>query len=77
MDQAKSSLQNEVSTSDITFIRLKEVLAICGRSRSSVYAAIKQGAFPAPIKLSAHSTGWIKSEVLAWAASRVTASRSP
>lgn len=31
---------------DIQLIRLKEVMAICGKSRSSVYDAIKRGAFP-------------------------------
>ena len=36
---------------DVRFIRLKEVLAICGKSRSSVYEAIKKGEFPRPIKL--------------------------
>jgi hypothetical protein len=36
---------------DVRFIRLKEVLAICGMSRSSVYESIKKGAFPAPVKL--------------------------
>jgi predicted DNA-binding transcriptional regulator AlpA len=34
---------------EIRFIRLKEVLAICGKSRSSVYDAIKKGNFhPGP-----------------------------
>ncbi len=28
---------------DVRFLRLKEVLAICGKSRSSVYDAIKKG----------------------------------
>ena len=48
---------------DIRFIRLKEVMAICGKSRSSVYDAIKRGAFPRPVKLQGQSTAWIKSEV--------------
>jgi prophage regulatory protein len=30
----------------VQFIRLKEVLAICGRSRSSIYEAIKKRKFP-------------------------------
>lgn len=29
-------------------IRLNEVLTICGKSRSSLYEAIKEGKFPAP-----------------------------
>ena len=31
---------------DVRFLRLKEMLAICGKSRSSVYDAIKKGDFP-------------------------------
>lgn len=64
------------SQPEIRFIRLPEVLALCGKSRSSIYAAIKKGEFPAPVKLSVRSSAWIKSEIAAWAEARVTASRS-
>ncbi|PHV37873.1 AlpA family transcriptional regulator [Janthinobacterium sp. BJB304] len=36
--------------------RMGEVLATCGKSRSSVYAKIKEGTFPAPIKLQGRSS---------------------
>jgi prophage regulatory protein len=64
------------SSPEIGFIRLPEVLALSGKSRSSIYAAIKRGEFPAPVKLSTRSSAWIRSEVAAWAASRVKASRA-
>lgn len=51
---------------EIRFIRLKEVLAICGKSRSSVYDAIKKGRFPKPVKLHGRSTAWVRSEVEQW-----------
>lgn len=51
---------------DVRVIRIKEVLAICGKSRSSVYELIQKGAFPAPVKLGGRSSGWVKAEVLAW-----------
>lgn len=60
---------------DIRFIRLKEVIAICGKSRSSVYDAIKRGAFPRPVKLQGRSAAWIKSEVEQWAVQCIRASR--
>lgn len=60
---------------DIRFIRLKEVMAICGKSRSSVYDAIKRGAFPKPVKLQGRSAAWIKSEVEQWAVQCIRASR--
>ena len=63
------------SSSDLCFIRLKEVLSICGKSRSSVYASIKKGDFPAPIKVGGRSSAWVKSEVLQWARRCIACSR--
>ena len=51
---------------ELRLIRLKEVLAICGISRSSVYDAIKKGEFPAPVKLCGRSSAWVWSEVILW-----------
>jgi prophage regulatory protein len=64
------------SRQEIRFMRLPEVLALCGKSRSSIYAAIKKGEFPAPVKLSTRSSAWIRSEIAAWAELRVKASRA-
>ncbi|MFS2024857.1 helix-turn-helix transcriptional regulator [Massilia sp. CT11-137] len=42
---------------------MKKVLAICDKSRSSVYGAIKKGIVPCtPIKLQGRSSAWIMSE---------------
>jgi prophage regulatory protein len=60
---------------EIRFIRLKEMLAICGKSRSSVYDAIKKGDFPKPVKLQGRSSAWIKSEVEQWAVQCIRTSR--
>jgi prophage regulatory protein len=60
---------------DVRFIRLKEVLSICGKSRSSVYEAIKKGDFPKPVKLHGRSSAWIKSEVEQWAVECIRSSR--
>ena len=59
----------------VQLIRLKEVLAICGRSRSSIYEAIKKGNFPKPVKLQGRSSAWIRSEVERWAVQCIRASR--
>lgn len=60
---------------EIQFIRLKEVLTISGRSRSSIYEAIKKGTFPKPVKLHGRSSAWIRCEVEQWAVQCVRASR--
>lgn len=59
----------------VQFIRLKEVLAICGKSRSSIYEAIKNGRFPKPVKLQGNSSAWIRSEIEQWAVQCIRASR--
>lgn len=49
-----------------TILRRKDVECITGLSRSSIYAGIKDGSFPAPIRLSAKSVGWLASEIEEW-----------
>jgi prophage regulatory protein len=51
---------------EVRLIRMKEVSAICGLSKSSIYEAIKHSGFPKPIRVYGRSTVWIKSEVLQW-----------
>jgi prophage regulatory protein len=53
-------------------IRLREVLAKTGRSRSAVYA---DPTFPRVIKLSARASAWLEVEIDAWIAERVAESR--
>jgi prophage regulatory protein len=75
MKKDESPVTNPNVSAELRLIRLKEVLAICGKSRSSVYEAIKKGDFPSPVKLRGRSSAWIKSEVLQWAEACVRASR--
>jgi prophage regulatory protein len=49
-------------------IRLPELMAITGLSRSTIYARMAENAFPAPVKLGARSVGWIASRVDAFIA---------
>lgn len=51
-------------------IRIDEVLRICGFSRSSLYASIQKGEFPAQVKLSKKASAWVYSEVTAWVSAR-------
>jgi len=57
------------------FLKLREVMAMCRLSRSSIYGAIRKGQFPAQIKLSERSSAWIRSEVAAWSDARIDAAR--
>lgn len=59
----------------LVILRRNQVEARTGLSRSSIYAAIKAGAFPAPIALGEKSVGWLEHEIDGWIAVRVALSR--
>jgi prophage regulatory protein len=61
---------------DMSFLRLPEVKAFTGLSRSSLYTLIRERGFPAPVRLGRRTVAWVRSEVKQWAAERVNASRS-
>ena len=58
------------------FIRLPEVIARTGLKRSSIYAAMQAGTFPAQIPLGERAVGWEESEVSAWIESRIQSARN-
>jgi prophage regulatory protein len=47
-------------------IRLKEVIAICGMSRSRIYQYINEDKFPASVSLGGRSIGFVESEINQW-----------
>ncbi len=53
-------------------IRMKEVLKICGMSRTSLYREVKAQKFPSPVKLSARSVAWLENEVNEWINARTS-----
>lgn len=67
---------DEGSHEDVSFLRLPEVKAVTGLSKTSLYALIKERRFPAPVRLGPRAVAWVRSEVRQWALERVRASRS-
>ncbi|MGI0133929.1 MAG: helix-turn-helix transcriptional regulator [Candidatus Micrarchaeaceae archaeon] len=61
---------------DVSFLRLPEVKAITGLSKTSIYELIREKRFPPPVRLGPRAVAWVKSEVRQWAVERVQASRS-
>lgn len=47
-------------------IRLKEVMAMTGLARATVYKYIKQEMFPASVSLGDRAVAWVESEVQEW-----------
>ena len=58
------------TSSETRIMRLPEVLYRVGIGKSTLYKLIAAGEFPAPVKLTANSVGWLSSDVDAWIAGR-------
>ena len=48
------------------FLRLEQVKGIVGLGRTMIYELIKQGAFPAPIKLGINASRWSEQALFLW-----------
>jgi prophage regulatory protein len=72
----QQGLGADIPMFDIAFMRLPEVKAVTGLSKTSIYELIRERSFPAPIRLGPRAVAWVKSEVRQWAVERVQASRS-
>ena len=57
----------------IRLLRVREVSALVYLKKSTIYALIKRGEFPPPIKLTARTSAWSESEILAWIDARARA----
>ena len=55
-------------------LRLPDVESLVGLRKSSIYAGVAQGTFPAPIKLSRRAVAWPASVIDAWVMARIKAS---
>lgn len=54
-------------------IKLNEVKAKTGLSRSSIYAYVDKGLFPAQVKLGERSVAWVDTEIEDWIESKKSA----
>ncbi|WP_354015772.1 helix-turn-helix transcriptional regulator [Dyella japonica] len=52
-------------------IRLTEVRSRTGLARSTIYAKVKLGLFPKPVKLGHLAVAWIEAEIEAWLEARI------
>jgi prophage regulatory protein len=60
--------------SDKALARRRQVESLVQLSRSSIYAGIKAGTFPAPYRIGARAVAWRVSEIEQWLEARPLAS---
>ncbi|MBU2982269.1 AlpA family transcriptional regulator [Lentibacter algarum] len=59
-----------IQTSHTRVLRLPSVIASVGLSRSTIYAMMKDGEFPKPIKLSKRAVAWRENDIQNWLSDR-------
>ena len=51
-------------------LRLTEVMGAVGLRHSAIYTRIRDGRFPAPVKITEHAVGWRESDIITWISQR-------
>lgn len=59
-----------------SFLRLTEVKARTGLSRSTIYLRIAEGTFPKPVRIGGRAVAWLSTEISEWIKNCVEQSRS-
>ncbi len=74
-DAPRIAERGPIFPTDVIFLRLPEVKAITGLSKTSLYEMIRIDQFPKPISLGPRAVAWVRSEVQRWAIDRINAAR--
>ena len=56
------------STNHLTVLRRRDVEALVGLSRSSIYMMMAQGRFPRPVRVGARAVAWRLTDIQTWLA---------
>ncbi len=67
--------RNERARAPTRILRLPEVMARTGLSRTTIYRWRLAGRFPQPVRLGTRNVGWIESEIEAWLRERMAERR--
>ena len=60
----------------VSILRRRQVEKRTGLTRSPLYARVKEGSFPRPVRLgNGRAVGWIESEIDMWLAEQIQKSR--
>lgn len=65
--------ENHNAPTTVKFLRLPSVENIVALRKSAIYAKVKDGTFPAPIKLSRRAVAWTETSIATWVNERIHA----
>jgi prophage regulatory protein len=58
-------------------LRFPDVKHLTGLSRSAIYEMVKQGIFPAPVRVGTRAVAWSSGDIAAWIEDRISRETSP
>lgn len=61
----------------MNILKIERVIEKTTLGRSSIYAFVKAGKFPPPVKMGPRHNGWVESEIDAWVKSQVEKGNAP
>ncbi len=64
-------MQSQFDQPKPKLLRLNEVKARTGLSRSTLYAYMRQGRFPSSVVISARCVAWVEAEIDQWIGERI------
>ncbi len=56
---------------ELKLLKIRQVMAMTGLARSTVYKYCSDNGFPKPIQLGKRNSAWLEKEVCGWIAERV------
>jgi prophage regulatory protein len=68
-------MANATQSTTQQFYRLHHLKQRLGVSGSSIWAWVKNGTFPKPVRLSANCTAWCAADIEAWEQERIAESK--
>lgn len=58
------------------FFRRHQLPEVTGYNISHLYKMIREGKFPAPVKMGVNRSAWLESDIVAWQRARIAASKN-
>lgn len=58
------------------FLRVPAVVDLVGKSRTTIFRAVRAGTFPAPVHIGERAIAWDSDEIAKWQADVIAASRA-